>query len=99
VIQAADTAREVRRQLGLIPADASLLAMPNLVPHVPHRMAVSTLGRNDSPSIPAEYVAISKTGDLWPFAEEQVSELVQRYKADTAFTQVADGPLYLFRRR
>ena len=99
VIQAADTAREVRGQLGLIPADASLLAMPNLVPHVPHRMAVSTLGRNDSPSIPAEYVAISQTGDLWPFAEDQVSELVQRYKADTAFTQVADGPLYLFRRR
>jgi uncharacterized membrane protein len=95
----AGRAGEVRRQLTMIPPEAPLLTMPNLVPHVPHRARIWTLGIGAAPSEPVDYVAISDVGDPWPFRRDDVAAEVRRYATDPAFEPVANGPLYLFRRK
>jgi len=93
-------AAEAIRQLHAIPANASVLAQPNLIPHLPrrremHSLGVYTAGQPDD----ASFILLTREGDLWPFTAAQIESQVARYAADARFERLTDGPLILFRRR
>ena len=95
-----DEAREVLRQLESVPRDASVLAQPNLIPHLPrrlqmHSLGVYTAGQPDD----ASFVLLSREGDLWPFTAADIDKQVAHYTEDSRFERVSNGPLILFRRR
>jgi hypothetical protein len=95
-----DTAREVVRQLQALPRDVSMLAQPNLIPHLPrrlemHSLGVYTAGQPDDASL----VLLTREGDLWPFSRAEIERQAARYAADARFERLTDGPLIVFRRR
>lgn len=92
-------AAEAIRQLQAIPRDASVLSQPNLVPHLPRRKTVSSLGVYTAGQPDTEFVALVARGDLWPFSQAEVGSLIKSYSNDPRFEHVAAGPLHLFRRR
>jgi uncharacterized membrane protein len=87
----------IRSALQRVPADAAVLAMPNLVPHLAHRDQISTLGGPPARE-PAAWVVISATGDLWPLDSDKVRKEIETYASDKRFETVMSGPLYAFRR-
>ena len=91
------TATSIREALRQIPADAVLLTMPNLVPHVSHRQTIWTLGMPPVPDA-VTHVVISEVGDLWPLDEAQVRAEIGRYRSDPRFRTVMAGPLFVFER-
>jgi uncharacterized membrane protein len=92
-------AQEVLRQLRLVPHDASVLAQPNLIPHLPRRREMHSLGVYTAGQPEAEYVLLTTVGDLWPFDAAEVAGRAASYARDPRFEQLADGPLIAFRRR
>lgn len=92
-------ARSVRAQLGALPSTASVLAMPNLIPHIGHRSRVWALGMEPLLESDPDFVVISEIGDLWPLTAEQVQHAVAGYRADVRYETISAGPLHVFRRR
>lgn len=90
--------RTIKTQLREIPADADLLCQASLIPHVPHRAGLQAIGRELESRPAPEYVALSTVGDLWPLDPEASAALIERLKRDDQYTQVTDGPLFIFRR-
>lgn len=95
-----DAARQVLQQLESIPVDASVLAQPNLIPHLPrrlqmHSLGVYTAGQPDDASL----ILLAREGDLWPFTPADIERQAARYAADPRFERLTDGPLIVFRRR
>jgi uncharacterized membrane protein len=93
-------ARAVLQQLESVPRDVSVLAQPNLIPHLPrrrvmHSLGVYTAGQPDDASL----VLLSREGDLWPFTAADIDRLVAHYSEDPRFERVGEGPLIVFRRR
>ena len=95
--RAAEAAR-VKDQLKTIPSGAAILALPNLIPHVPHRTRVEAIGRELNAEPAPDYVAISMIGDLWPLDAELAAAELERLKNDPSLTAVTEGPLWVFRR-
>jgi len=91
-------AAALRAQLRQVPEAASVLAQPNLIPHLPHRRQIQALGR-EVDARAAEYVLLADVGDLWPLGRERVHALMAAYSADARYERVGDGPLVVFRRR
>ena len=92
-------AADAIRQLQVIPRDASVLAQPNLIPHLPRRENVSSLGVYTAGQPDTAFVALVERGDLWPFSQAEVGSLIREYSNDARFERVAAGPLHVFRRR
>ncbi len=92
--QAAST---IRGGLDAIPPDASVTAMPNLIPHLGHRKVVQAIGR-ELPGVQTEYVALSINGDLWPLDRAGVVARIDTYLRRADYEMLEGGPLYLFRR-
>jgi uncharacterized membrane protein len=93
-------ARDAIRQLQEIPGDASVLAQPNLIPHLPrrlemHSLGVYTAGQPDD----ASFVLLSREGDLWPFTAEDIETQLAQFTRDSRYERLTDGPLVVFRRR
>ena len=87
----------VRSQLAVIPDDASLLAQPNLIPHVPHRREIAALGREVDADVLQSHVLLTLVGDTWPLDRDQVGELIERYRQDSRYETLVEGPLFAFR--
>ena len=96
--QVADV-REVLQQLRTLPAEGSILAQPNLIPHLPRRLEMHSLGVYTAGQPEADYVLLTTVGDLWPFDAAEVTRRAASYAADPRFEQLANGPLIAFRRR
>ena len=95
-----DAAGEVLQQLQSIPLDASVLSQPNLIPHLPRRESVSSLGvYTAGQPDDASFVLLSREGDLWPFTAADIEKQIVHYTADSRFELMTDGPLIVFRRR
>jgi hypothetical protein len=92
-------AREVVQQLAVLPSTASVLAQPNLIPHLPRRLEMHSLGVYTAGQPEADYILLTSVGDLWPFDAESVQERIALYSGDARFERVTDGPLVVFRRR
>jgi uncharacterized membrane protein len=91
-------ARHVLQQLESVPRDVSVLAQPNLIPHLPRRMEMHSLGVYTAGQPEAGYVLLTTVGDLWPFDQESVQQRARSYAADDRYDQVGAGPLIMFRR-
>ena len=94
-------AAKVRSQLDIVPDNVAVLAQTNLIPHLPHRMEMSAVGNAvfgtpvfGTPS----YVLLTPMGDTWPLDRRQVEAEIDRYRADTRYELLTDGPLFAFRR-
>jgi uncharacterized membrane protein len=94
-----EQARQVLQQLRSIPGDASVLAQPNLIPHLSRRHEVHSLGVYTAGQPEGDYVLITPIGDLWPFDSNEITKRVDAYAADPRFEQISQGPLFVFRRR
>jgi uncharacterized membrane protein len=92
-------ARQVLQQLAAVPHDASVLAQPNLIPHLPRRLEMHSLGVYTAGQPEGDYVLLTTVGDLWPFDSSEIAKRVAAFTADPRFEQISDGPLFAFRRR
>ena len=92
-------AAEIREQLRTIPDEASVAAMPNLIPHLPHRRHLEAIGRRLPSAAAPDYVALSLAGDLWPLDEVGVRAEIAALRNNQEVRRDPLGPLYLFQRR
>jgi hypothetical protein len=92
-------AARIREQLRTIPDNASVAAMPNLIPHLPHRRHLEAIGRRLPSGTPPDYVALSVTGDLWPLDDAGVRAEIAALRGNQEYGEILSGPLYLFRKR
>ena len=92
-------AAEAIRQLHVIPSNASVLAQPNLITHLPRRPEMHSLGVYTAGQPEGDYVVLTDVGDLWPFDRIEVAKRVEAYATDVHFEQISHGPLFAFRRR
>ena len=93
----AEDAARIERVLTAIPADASLTATGNLVPHVPHRDRIHTFGVNE-PIEATDYIALSASGNSWPLDSAQVGARIACLSDDARFERVGNGDPAIFRR-
>ncbi len=95
----APVAAEMREALNLVPADAQVLAQPNLIPHLQHRHTIYAFGQNQ-PAVEPEWVILTTNGDLWPLDTGRVLELIACYRASPMFVSLTrpDAPMSIFRR-
>jgi hypothetical protein len=42
---------------------------------------------------------MTTVGDLWPFTHEDLTGLLEKYRADARYEEVVSGPLFAFRAR
>jgi uncharacterized membrane protein len=66
LLQDADAARIVRAELAQVPPDRSVLAQPQLIPHLPKRTRIQALGREVSSEAGADTILLCGLGDQWP---------------------------------
>lgn len=93
----ASEASRLRTALLVIPDSASLTATPNLVPQVPHRVDIRTIGINETLDA-TEYVVLSAAGDSWPLSEEAVAARIACFDADSGFERIGSGDPAIFHR-
>jgi uncharacterized membrane protein len=86
-------------QLTAVPRIAAVLAQPNLIPHLPRRPEIHSLGVYTAGQPEADFVVMTTEGDLWPFTEEELSKRIADYEADARFERLTAGPTYVYRRR
>ena len=96
--EAPGAAATIRATLDTVPADAAVLAMPNLVPHLAHREKLWTIGGLFTDRGSASHVVLSTVGDLWPLDPASVRQEIDRYAKDPQFVTIQNGPLYVFQR-
>jgi uncharacterized membrane protein len=95
----APVAAAMRDALELVPAEAPVLAQPNLIPHLPHRQTIYAFGQNQ-PAVEPAWVILTTNGDLWPLDTGRVMELIACYSASPMFVRVTrpDAAVSIFRR-
>ena len=87
-----------RRQLAVVPRDSVVLAQPNLIPHLPHRLGVIALGK-EVPGPEPQHVALSRVGNPWPLDGPAVERRIDEYRADPRFDMIVGGPTFVFARK
>lgn len=90
-------AAHVRSQLHALTPSGDVVAQPNLLPHLQRQMHVWGFGYTAQPD--GDYVLLTRVGDGWPLDADAVTREISRFQADARYEQIADGPLYAFRRR
>lgn len=85
----------VRRQLHEVRGQV-ILAQPNLIPHLPHRSTIFSLGSKEQPSSAPDCVLITRIGNLWPFTPQEIDAMIAKYSQDPLYTTIGSGPLYVF---
>ncbi len=92
-----DAAR-VHLQLEALTLSGTVLAQPNLIPHVPRHNRVFGYGVYSKGQPEPDMVLLTRTGDLWPLGADGVDREVARWRADPRYEEVSAGPLWAFRR-
>ena len=85
------------QQLRQVPLDGLVLAQPNLIPHLPHQRSIFAVGGDLQPPAAPDVVLLTEVGNLWPLSAGETRALIDRYRADSRYERLADGPLYAFR--
>ena len=80
-----DAARLVRTELARIPPDRSVLAQPQLIPHLPKRMRIQALGREVSPEAGADTILLCGLGDQWPLTAADFEAKVAWFTAQPEY--------------
>ena len=94
-------ASTVSTQLQSLDLSSTVVAQPNLIPHLPRHNRVFGYGVYSEGQPEPDLVLLTKTGDLWPLGSngaEGIDRELARWRADARFEQVSAGPLWAFRR-
>jgi uncharacterized membrane protein len=96
-----DRAAAVRSTLAAIPPQASVLAQPQLVPHIAKRVKMGALGAQQlGQPATAEVVVLSRLGDQWPLTSEDFDGMVRQLEADPDYVRSqAPADLVMFTKR
>jgi uncharacterized membrane protein len=90
----------VRSQLRTLSLSGTIVAQPNLIPHLPTRQVdVHGFGVYSAGQPPGDYVLFTTVGDLWPLDARAVAREVSTLQNDARYQQISGGPLFAFRRR
>ncbi|MFC1656886.1 DUF2079 domain-containing protein, partial [Patescibacteria group bacterium] len=80
-----------------IPTGSSVSFTENLGPHLTHRKDSFLLSKDAN----TEYIVISKAHGYWPYSEEELNNLINKYKTNTEYTLVKskhNGKILLFQK-
>ena len=91
-------ARAIRGQLAALPSDVPIISTPQLVPHIPKRHRVATLGVNQ-PAVAEGLVIIGSDGDLWPLDLARIKRLTECLSGSPDFTNRSAGRLAIYETR
>jgi hypothetical protein len=92
-----DAAIALERQLAAIPPSAAITAQPNLVPHLPRRSGIRTLGPYEPAVLDSSFILLTHVGDQWPFSSAQIDERAGLLRRDPRYVMTVEGPLLAFR--
>jgi uncharacterized membrane protein len=92
------SAATVLTELKTLDLSGTVLAQPNLIPHLPRHNRVFGYGVYAEGQPAPDLILLTKTGDLWPLGADGVDREVARWRADTRYEQVSAGPLWAFQR-
>jgi uncharacterized membrane protein len=91
-----DASQRVINDLQRVPADASVLAQPHLLPHLAKRPGVQIMA-GARPETPANVVVFSQLGNQWPLTEDEWARRREAVAADPRCTHVpTDSALIRF---
>ena len=83
-----DRAAAVRTALAAIPPEASVLAQPQLVPHIAKRAAMGALGEQQlGQPATAQVVVLSRLGDQWPLSTADFDAMVKLLENDPNYVR------------
>ena len=82
------------RQLESVPRDASVLAQPNLIPHLPRRLEMHSLGVYTAGQPEARFVLLTPTVICGRSTLRTFKKRARYYTGDSRFERVTDGPLH-----
>ena len=94
-----DQARLIRQSLVRLPDHATILAMPNLIPHLPHNWRVKAIRGFDAHTSDTDYAVLSIAGDPWPLDRDEVPKLIAAFPRRSDMKEIETGPLHVFTRR
>jgi uncharacterized membrane protein len=98
-LQADPAAAIVRTQLKSLDSSGPVLALSNLIPHLPRHNQVYGYGILAKDQSHADLVLLTKTGDLWPLGADGVDREVAKWRTRPEYEEVSAGPLWAFRKR
>jgi uncharacterized membrane protein len=78
---------------------SSILAMSNLIPHLPHQSHVYSVGSNVVPPTNPDLVLLTSIGNIWPLTPAEVADQIGLFQKRGEYEQVLAGPLTVFRLR
>ena len=83
-----DRAAAVRAELAAIPSEASVLAQPQLVPHIAKRVEMQALGEQElGRPATAQIVVLSRLGDQWPLTGVDFDRMVKQLEDDPNYVR------------
>lgn len=88
-------ARLVREELRQVRGH-TIAAQPNLIPHLTKSRDIVALNNQFPSARDPDLILLTFVGDLWPFTQQEVAALVEKYRADKRYVEVKSGPLYAF---
>jgi uncharacterized membrane protein len=88
----------IRAQLRALEG-SSILAMPNLIPHLPHQSTVFSFGSIAVLPTNPDLVLLTSIGSIWPLTPPEVADQIRQFQKRGEYEQVLDGPLTVFRLR
>ncbi|HEX5215683.1 MAG TPA: DUF2079 domain-containing protein [Vicinamibacterales bacterium] len=86
----------VRDQLTRV-SGTTILAQPNLIPHLPKSASMYAIGSPVDPPITPDLILLSAVGNQWPLTADEVAALVAKYRGDARYEELSTGPLVAFR--
>ena len=89
-------AAAVRDQLTRV-GGTTILAQPNLIPHLPKSPAIYAIGSPVEPPVIPDLVLFSAVGNQWPLGAGDLEKLIEKYRGDARYEQVSAGTLVAFR--
>ena len=86
----------VRDQLTRV-SGTTILAQPNLIPHLPKSASMYAIGSSVDPPVVPDLILTSTVGNLWPLSAGEVAALIAKYRSDARYEELSTGPLVAFR--
>ncbi len=91
-------AAAVRDQLTRV-SGTTILAQPNLIPHLPKSASMYAIGSPVDPPVTPDLILLSTVGNQWPLDADKVAALIEKYRGDERYEELSAGPLVAFRKR
>ena len=88
----------VRDQLARV-TGTTILAQPNLIPHLPQSASTYAIGSPVDPPVTPDLILLTTVGNQWPLSADAVAAQIVKYRGDARYEELLSGPLVAFRLR